>query len=68
MENLKPKFPMRAYTAQDLSRIYKVCKKTFMRWVKPFEEIIGERNGRYYTINQVKVIIDKLGIPEDYED
>ncbi len=68
MEKTQTKFPMRAYTAMELSRIYKVCKKTFMRWLKPFEEQIGERQGRYYNINQVKTIIEKLGMPGGYED
>jgi len=68
MEKTQLKFPMRAYTAMELSRIYKVCKKTFMRWLKPFEEQIGERQGRYYNINQVKTIIEKLGMPGGYED
>ena len=68
METLLPKFPMRAYTALELSKIYKVCKKTFMRWLKPFDSIVGERQGRYYNINQVKTIIEKLGTPEGYSD
>jgi len=68
MEKTQTKFPMRAYTAMEMSRIYKVCKKTFMRWLKPFEEQIGERQGRYYNINQVKTIIEKLGMPGGYED
>lgn len=68
METTLPKFPMRAYTALELSKIYKVCKKTFMRWIKPFEEAIGERQGRYYNITQVKIIIEKLGIPGGYAD
>jgi hypothetical protein len=59
---------MRAYTALELSRFYKVCKKTFMRWLKPFESAIVERQGRYYNINQVKTIFEKLGIPGGYED
>jgi hypothetical protein len=51
---------MGAYTATDLARMYNVLRKTFLKWVKPLEEAIGERIGRYYTIMQVKVIIEKL--------
>jgi hypothetical protein len=68
METKQATFPLRAYTALELSRFYSVCKKTFMRWLKPFEEAIGERQGRYYNINQVKIILEKLGIPGNYED
>lgn len=68
MQTSQAKFPFRAYTALELSKIYKVCKKTFMRWLKPFDSVIGERQGRYYNINQVKTIIEKLGTPEGYAD
>jgi len=68
MEPHQRKFPMRAYSALELSRFYNVCKKTFMRWLKPFEPVIGERQGRYYNINQVKTIFEKLGTPGGYED
>jgi len=68
METSLPKFPIRVYTALELSEKYNVCKKTFIRWIKPFEEIIGERQGRYYNINQVRVIIEKLGTPEGFAD
>lgn len=68
MESIQRKFPMRAYTALELSKFYKVCKKTFMRWLVPFESAIGERQGRYYNINQVKIIIEKLGTPGGFED
>jgi hypothetical protein len=68
METSQPKFPMRVYSAQELSKIYNVCKKTFMRWIQPFTEVIGERRGRYYTINQVKIIVEKLGTPEGFAD
>jgi hypothetical protein len=68
MEPNQCKFPMRAYTALELSKFYKVCKKTFMRWLVPFESAIGERQGRYYNINQVKIIIEKIGMPGGFED
>jgi hypothetical protein len=68
METTLPKFPRRVFTALELSKLYKVCKKTFMRWIKPFEAEIGERNGRYYTIAQVELIIERIGLPEGYED
>ena len=57
VEEIKP------YSAKDLAGIYGVCDKTFKKWIKPFASDIGEKNGRFYTVAQVKVIFDKLGVP-----
>lgn len=54
---------IRPYSTKDLSGIYGVCDKTFKKWLKPFVALVGEKNGRYYTVAQVKVIFDKLGVP-----
>jgi hypothetical protein len=57
IEEIKP------YTHKELSRIYGVCKPTFAKWLLPFQEQIGERQGHFYTVSQVKIIFDKLGVP-----
>lgn len=54
---------LKAYTVGELADIYGVDWRTFKRWLVPFKEEIGERNGRYYTINQVKIIFEKIGLP-----
>jgi hypothetical protein len=54
---------LRSYTPLQLSRMYEVSKNTFLKWLKPFEKEIGARNGHYYSIRQVEIIIDKLGFP-----
>ena len=54
---------IRPYSIKDLSVIYGVCDRTFKKWIKPFNTAIGEKNGRYYSVAQVKVIFDKLGVP-----
>ena len=56
------------YSTKDFARIYKISRKTFRRWVKPFENEIGDRNGHYYNAGQVKTIFGKLGLPERVED
>jgi hypothetical protein len=56
--------PLRAYTLRELAMLYKVSKLTFRRWLKPFVEEIGERQGHFYSINQVKIITDRLGTPD----
>jgi hypothetical protein len=54
---------VRPYTAKQLYELYGVSDKTFRKWLVPFATEIGEKKGRYYTIAQVKVILERLGIP-----
>lgn len=54
---------VKPYSPQELASIYGVSTKTVKRWLSPFYHDIGERRGRYYTIAQVQVIFEKLGLP-----
>ena len=56
-------FQLRAYTLSELASIYGICNRTMRKWIKPFSEQIGPRQGHYYSVAQVKIIIDKLGLP-----
>lgn len=57
------KIDLRPYTFKQLYQLYGVSDKTFRKWLKPFAEEIGERRGRYYTIMQVRTILERIGIP-----
>jgi hypothetical protein len=59
---------IKPYTQKELSSLYGVCKQTFSKWLIPFKEQIGERNGHFYSVEQVKVIFSFLGVPESLED
>ena len=54
---------LKPYSLTELSKLYSVCIKTMKRWMKPFLAEIGEKNGRFYTISQVKIIFSKIGLP-----
>ncbi len=54
---------VKPYTLKEISSIYGVCDKTLKRWLKPFKEEIGERQGRFYNVTQVRLIFDRLGLP-----
>lgn len=56
-------FEIRHYSTKELARFYGVCDKTLLKWMKPFASDIGQKQGRYFTVAQVKVILDKLGMP-----
>lgn len=59
----KQTIQLKPYSITELARLYDVCDRTLKKWIKPFHETIGTKQGRYYTISQVKVIFDKLGLP-----
>jgi transposase len=58
---------MRGYSIKELSAIYGIDRRTFKNWIQPFLPQIGERRGRYYNVNQVRIMVEKLGVPSDSE-
>lgn len=61
--NQEVTFTVTPLTGKQLAGLYGVGIKTFNRWLTPFREKIGERTTRFYTIAQVKTIIEALGMP-----
>lgn len=58
---------VKPYSLCELGKLYGVDWRTLKRWLEPFISAIGERRGRFYTIPQVKIIFDKLGLPSVIE-
>jgi len=56
---------VRPCTGGELAKLYKVTYKVFLRHIRPILKKIGKRNGNYYMINQVLMIIEFLGKPPD---
>lgn len=56
--------PIKCYTHQDLMNHYGVSWPTLLKWIKPFEKLLGEKVGHFYTVKQVRIIFEKLGHPE----
>ena len=56
-------FRLRPFTVKEFCNFYGTTYKTFHRWLLPYLEEIGARNGRYYSIRQVRIIMDRLGTP-----
>lgn len=54
---------LKPYSLTDLAGLYSVCGRTMKKWVAPFESEVGAKQGRYYTIAQVKIIFEKIGLP-----
>ena len=60
--------PLRAYNLKELASLYSVNRLTFQRWLQPFEKDIGKRNGYYYSVKQIEIILAKLGTPDGIDD
>jgi hypothetical protein len=58
---------VRPYTTKELAAIYGVCDRTFKNWLKPFAEALGPKQGRFYSVIQVKIIFEKLGVPSSLD-
>lgn len=56
--------PLKRYSLKELCALYRVHRNTFLEWLKPFKEEIGQRDGNFYTVAQVKVIFKKLDFPD----
>lgn len=56
-------FKLKPYTAKQLADMYEVSLNTFKKWVKKHDAAIGPKEGHFYNIFQVEVIISKLGFP-----
>jgi len=54
---------IRPYTHKELAALNGVSWLTFQRWIKPFAEEIGAKNGHFYSARQVAIIFNKLGKP-----
>ncbi len=57
-------FSIRAYSKKELANLYDVSKMTMTRWLRPHLEKIGKREGHTYTVKQVTIIFEILGIPD----
>jgi len=63
-EILNVQIELRAYSKKEIAELYKISGKSLKTWLDPFEKEIGPRIGRFYNPKQMKVIFEKLGVPE----
>ena len=64
MEKITSLVPAQPYTTDELAMLYGITAKTFLKWIGPFKNEVGEKIGWYFNIRQVGIIFDKLGRPE----
>ena len=61
----KNSISLKPYSISELARIYGVDPRTLKKWLSPFQKELGNRQGRFYQIPQVKIIFDKLSLPSE---
>jgi hypothetical protein len=54
---------LKVHTLKEIAVMYGVSDRTLKKWLIPFDEKIGKKNGWYYSVNQVKIIFQSLGLP-----
>lgn len=54
---------LKVHTLKEIAIMYGVSDRTLKKWLLPFEEKIGKKVGWYYSVNQVKIIFQSLGLP-----
>ncbi len=64
MENTNEKgFVIKTYTQKELAGFYGVTAKTFRKWLKRAKVDLGIRLGNYYSPQQVRTIVSRIGYP-----
>lgn len=66
MQNKQQHITLKPYTQAELLAFYNVSEKVFKNWLKPYREELGKRYGRCYSLKQVIIILNRLGIPGLY--
>lgn len=55
---------IRPYRLMDLAAIYDVSTRTMRRWIDAKAAEYGKKEKKYFTIEQVKGIINAIGLPQ----
>lgn len=54
---------IKPYSKRELAALYEVPVRSFYTLLKPHEDYIGPKIGRYYSVLQVERIFERLGLP-----
>ena len=61
---MEKEYPIRTMSKSELAQAYGVTRITFMSWLKPFKDQIGDTGrSKLLTPKQVAVIFEVLGRP-----
>lgn len=60
-------FIIKPYQLKDLAEIYEVHPKTVRRWIDKLAPQIGHKKVKYFTIEEVTIIVKAIGLPQIIE-
>ena len=60
----KKSIELKPYMPNELARLYQVSHPTLLKWIKGIGEKLGKRQGQYYSVKQVAMIFEELGLPK----
>jgi len=55
---------VKPYRLVDLTAIFDVNVITLKKWIAQYPNELGEKSGKYYSVIQVKFMIEKFGLPQ----
>ena len=58
---------IKPYQLQHLGEIYDVHPRTVRRWIDKLVPQIGKKKVKYFTIEEVKLIVNAIGLPQIVE-
>ena len=59
----KSRTEIKPYSKKELAALYEVSPRCLTTMLEPFNSTIGNKNGRYFNVNQVEKIFFHLGFP-----
>jgi hypothetical protein len=62
-QNNTPQISITPCNARQLACSYGVSKKVLRHWLRPHQQSIGKRNGHKYSLQQLLIIIEIIGLP-----
>lgn len=54
---------IRPYRLLDLAAVYQVSTRTMRRWIDAKVPEQGKKSAKYFSVDQVRAIVNALGIP-----
>ena len=65
--NSKKLIEIKPYNVKELAAIYGVDRRIMSGWLKEHRNAIGKKTGQLFTVLQVEIIFELLGLPSQKE-
>jgi len=62
-QKLKHHIEVRPYNMKELCNLYNLSYKVMSGTLQSFNDLLGKRRGYYFSVKQVEIIFEELGVP-----